>query len=98
MLLGSRRGFPGHPDGDHACHSTLRGPLSTGGQHIIRYSGALWHDRASASVTIRAMLIRFLYRSAQAAAVLASCVTATTVVTVDGIASHAIPPFLCKPY
>ncbi|KAI9568675.1 glycoside hydrolase family 51 protein [Boletus coccyginus] len=42
------------------------------------------------------MLTRLLCRSVQAAAVLSSYVTATTLVTVDGTASHAIPPLLCK--
>lgn len=42
------------------------------------------------------LLSRFLERSVQAVVVFASLATATTVVTVNGLASHAIPPLLCK--
>lgn len=45
---------------------------------------------------LQRMPSRFLSRAVQGAVLLASLAAATTVVTVNGIASHAIPPFLCK--
>ena len=42
------------------------------------------------------MLARIIWRIVPAGALLASYVTATTLITVDGTASHAIPPLLCE--